>query len=195
MKDEEAVEFLHCLFFVGRAGIIVKQKGAALEDYNINIIRQRYQMVPRTLIFIQKGDDLLMLSKVKSTSFGFGKINGVGGHMEQSEEPFEAARREILEETGLEVRQLDLAAILFIDIHDTPGIEVFVFKGQYSSGEVRDSEEGHLEWMSREAIDQYEKKVKDLPFLIKVIDEHKANTPPAMIKYLYDENGEMRIVY
>jgi 8-oxo-dGTP diphosphatase len=166
-----------------------------LEDYNINIIRQRYQMVPRTLIFIQKEDDLLMLEKVKSTSFGFGKINGVGGHMEQGEEPFEAARREILEETGLEVRQLDLAAILFIDIHDTPGIEVFVFKGQYSSGEVQDSEEGHLEWMSREEIDQCEKKVKDLPFLIKVIDEHEVNAPPAMIKYLYDENGEMRIAY
>jgi 8-oxo-dGTP diphosphatase len=189
------VEKIQCLFLFSTAGIIVKQKGAALEDYNIHIIRNRYQMVPRTLIFIQKGEDLLMLSKDKSTSFGYGKINGVGGHMEQGEEPFEAARREILEETGLKVQQLDLAAILFIDIHDTPGIEVFVFKGQYSFGEIQESEEGHLEWMSRVEIEGHEKKVKDLPFLLKVVDEHEPNTPPAMIKYLYDENGEMRIEY
>ena len=166
-----------------------------MEDYNINIIRKRYQMVPRTLVFIQKGEQLLMLSKNKSTSFGYGKINGVGGHMEQGEEPYESARREVLEETGLTVQQLDLAAILFIDIHDTPGIQVFVFKGQYSSGRIQDSEEGHLEWMSRAEIEEHEKKVKDLPFLIQVVDEHQSNTPPALIKYLYDENGEMRIAY
>ncbi len=95
-----------------------------MQDYNIEVIRKRYQMVPRTLIFIEKGEQLLMLSKTKSTSFGYGKINGVGGHMEQGEEPSESARREILEETGLQVQKLELAAILFIDIHDTPGIQV-----------------------------------------------------------------------
>ena len=186
--------YFHCLFFIIRAGIIVKQKGAALEDYNINIIRKRYQMVPRTLIFIEKGERLLMLSKNKSTSFGYGKINGVGGHMEQGEEPFESARREILEETGLQIQQLDLAAILFIDINDTPGIQVFVFKGAYASGRIQDSEEGHLEWMTRAEIEQHEAKVKDLPFLVQVIDKHQPGTPPAMIKYLYDKSGEMRIV-
>jgi 8-oxo-dGTP diphosphatase len=166
-----------------------------MEDYNIEVIRQRYQMVPRTLIFIGKGEQLLMLSKTKSSSFGYGKINGVGGHLEQGEEPFESARREILEETGLQVQQLELAAILFIDIHDIPGIQVFVFKGTYASGELQDSEEGHLEWMTRAEIEQYESKVKDLPFLINQIDAHMDNTPPAMIKYLYDEKGDMRIEY
>ena len=166
-----------------------------MQDYNIEVIRKRYQMVPRTLIFIEKGEHLLMLSKTKSTSFGYGKINGVGGHMEQGEEPFESARREILEETGLRVDRLDLAAILFIDIHDTPGIQVFVFKGEYAAGEIQDSEEGHLEWMTRAEIEKHEKKVKDLPFLIRTIDDHRPDTPPAMIKYLYDENGEMRIAY
>ncbi len=136
-----------------------------------------------------------MLSKTKSTSFGYGKINGVGGHMEQGEEPSESARREILEETGLQVQKLELAAILFIDIHDTPGIQVFVFKGEYASGALQDSAEGHLEWMTRAEIAQHESKVKDLPYLIQVIDAHTANTPPAMIKYLYDENGAMRIAY
>jgi len=166
-----------------------------MQDYNIEVIRKRYQMVPRTLIFIEKGEQLLMLSKTKSTSFGYGKINGVGGHMEQGEEPFESARREILEETGLQIQKLELAAILFIDIHDIPGIQVFLFKGEYTSGELQDSEEGHLDWMTRAEIEQHESKVKDLPFLIQVIDAHAANTPPAMIKYLYDENGAMRIAY
>ncbi|MDK2980070.1 MAG: 8-oxo-dGTP diphosphatase [Chloroflexota bacterium] len=165
-----------------------------MQDYNIEVIRRHYQMVPRTLIFIEKGERLLMLSKNKSTSFGYGKINGVGGHMEQGEEPFESARREIMEETGLQVDRLDLAAILFIDIHDVPGIQVFVFKGEYASGKELDSEEGHLEWMTRAEIDAYDKKVKDLPFLIEVIDKYQTGKPPAMIKYLYDEDGEVHIV-
>lgn len=166
-----------------------------MSDYNINVIRGRYQMVPRSLVFIRKDDRILMLSKGKPNSFGYGKINGVGGHIEKGEEPFDAARREILEEAGIEVRQLDLAAILFIDIDDVPGIQVFVFGGEYASGEVQDSVEGHLEWMTREEIHAYEKKVKDLPFLIKIVDEHQVNTAPRMIKYLYDKNGELRIDY
>ena len=100
-----------------------------------------------------------------------------------------------MEETGLQVQHLELAAILFIDIHDIPGIQVFVFKGAYASGELQDSNEGHLEWMTRAQIEQHKRKVKDLPFLLQVIDAHTANTPPAMIKYLYDENGDMRIEY
>jgi 8-oxo-dGTP diphosphatase len=166
-----------------------------MQDYNIDIIRKRYQMVPRTLVFIKKEEQILMLSKDKSTSFGYGKINGVGGHIEQGEEPFEAAKREVFEETGLEINDLDLVAILFIDIYDTPGIEVFVFKANYHSGQICDSEEGHLEWMTHAQIEEAENKVKDLPFLIEVVDNHEDNTPPAMIKYLYDKKGEMRIAY
>ena len=165
-----------------------------MKEYNIDVIRKKYQVVPRTLIFIEKEDKLLMLSKTKKDSFGYGKINGVGGHIEQGEEPFESARREIMEEAGIEVKELEMAAVIFIDINATPGILVFVFKAAYAGGELRNSEEGLLQWMTREQIRDNQNMVKDLPFLLDVVDKHKTGTPPLMIKYLYDKNEELRIV-
>lgn len=166
-----------------------------MKEYNIDVIRKKYQLVPRTLIFIEKEDKLLMLSKTKKDSFGYGKINGVGGHIEKGEEPFESARREIMEEAGIEVNDLEMAAVLFIDINDVPGILVFVFKATYAGGELCASEEGLLQWMTREQIRNNQNMVKDLPFLLDVVGKHKPNTPPLMVKYLYDKNEELRIDY
>lgn len=166
-----------------------------MEDYNIDVIRKKYQLVPRTLVFIEKDGRLLMLHKTKKDSYGYGKINGVGGHIEKGEEPFEAAVREIEEEAGIKVKDLDLAAILFIDINDTPGVQVFVFKADYAEGIIKDSIEGNLEWMTRESIRESDRPVKDLPFLLDIIDKHEKNASPIMIKYIYDDQGQLRIDY
>ena len=165
-----------------------------MEEYNISVIRKKYQLVPRTLVFIKNEDKLLVIKKQKKKSFGYGKLNGVGGHIEKGEEPFEAARREIQEEAGITVGNLALAAILFIDINDTPGIQVFVFKADYEGGIIRASEEGQLAWMVREDIVNNDKTVKDLPFLLDIVEKHKDGAPPIMVKYLYDDAGELRIV-
>jgi len=164
-----------------------------MQDYNIDIIRKKYQMVPRTLVFIEKDGKILTLCKQKRDSFGFGKLNGIGGHMEQGEEPFESAKREIMEEANIQVKNLDLAAILFIDIGDCPGVEVFVFKAEYLSGEVRDSEEGHLEWMTRAEILGQPHLVKDLVFLMELVDRHSPNSTTKIVKYSYDKSEELRI--
>lgn len=164
-----------------------------MEDYNIEIIRRKYQLVPRTLIFIEKDEKILTLCKQKRNSFGFGKLNGIGGHIEQGEEPFESAKREIMEEANIQVKNLDLSAILFIDIGDCPGVEVFVFKAEYFSGEARDSEEGHLEWMTRAEIKKRPNTVKDLDFLIELVDRHTPNSTPAIVKYSYDKDEQLRI--
>ena len=159
-----------------------------------NFIKSRYQMVPRTLIFIKKGENFLLIHKKKPESFGFNKMNGVGGHIERGEEPFESAQREIVEETGLVVGDLDLCAILFIDINSTPGIQVFVFKAEYQEGKIEHSDEGELCWMSLFEIRNSDKVVSDVPELIEVCEEHETGAQPQIIKYIYDNSGELRIV-
>jgi len=165
------------------------------KNYGLDEIRTRYQIVPRTLIFIEKGREILTLTKNNRNSFGFGKINGVGGHIERGEDPFEAARREVFEETGLRIDELQLAAILFIDVGKNPGIQVFVFKGYFPGGELRESEEGRLEWIEIGNLLKSEKIVKDLPMLINILQHHHKNKLPAIIKYAYDKNQELRVVY
>jgi len=159
-----------------------------------SVIKNRYQMVPRTLVFIKKGGKYLLIHKKKPKSFGFNKMNGVGGHIERGEEPFESAQREIVEETGLVVGRLDLTAILFIDINSTPGIQVFVFKADYIQGEIEHSDEGELCWMSLDEIRNSGDVVSDIPELIEACEMHKSGAQPQIIKYIYENSDNLRIV-
>ena len=65
----------------------------------------------------------------------------------------------------------------------------------YDSGILKESDEGNLQWMKRESILNNEWIVSDLPLLIEIVDKHKKDVPPLMIKYLYDDQGRLRIVY
>jgi len=165
-----------------------------MEIQNIDVIRSRYKVVPRTLVFIKNKDKYLLINKNKQDSFGFKKLNGVGGHIEKGEEPFESAHREVAEETGVEIENLELAVILFIDISEIPGIEVFVFRADYVRGKISQSEEGTLEWMSYCEIVKSKDVLTDVPELIQICETHKKGCKPAILKYSYTDSGELRIV-
>jgi len=160
----------------------------------INASPNRYQLIPRTLVFIKNNDKYLLIYKNNQSSFGFDKINGVGGHIEKGEEPFESALREIAEETGLNINNLELTALLFIDTNSNPGIVVFLFKAQYSGGEIIPSIEGELKWMSFPEIEENTNVVFDVPELIKICEIHTTGDKPLILKYSYNDSGELRIV-
>lgn len=163
-------------------------------EYNEKSIQSKYMLVPRTLVFIRDEDKYLFIHKKKKDSFGFEKLNGIGGHIEKGEEPYESARREIFEETRLVVENLSLVAIVIIDIGIIPGILMFVFSAKYSKGCPISSEEGDLLWIHKDEIPGMQNIVKDVPFLIDIIEKHCNGQIPKFIKYLYDESEELRIV-
>jgi 8-oxo-dGTP diphosphatase len=164
-----------------------------MDDYTVDIIRTRYALVPRTLVFIRRGEQFLLIHKEKKDSYGYGKLNGVGGHLERGEDPYSSARREVYEETGLKVDNLDLAAIIFIDTNESPGIEVFLFNAEYCFGELRHSEEGELVWMTLNEISASSQILEDVPLLIEICMCHQCGEKPTMIKYTYNNNGKLRI--
>jgi 8-oxo-dGTP diphosphatase len=163
-------------------------------EYNEETIRSKYMLVPRTLVFICDEDKYLFIHKKKEDSFGYEKLNGIGGHIEKGEEPYESAMREIFEETGLVVTGLSLAAIVFIEIGINPGILMFVFSAMYKGGYPMSSEEGDLVWIHKDEIPLNQDIIKDVPFLIDVVENHVNGQQPKFIKYLYDQNKELRIV-
>lgn len=58
-----------------------------------------------TLCYIEKDDQYLMLHRIKKAQDeNAGKFIGVGGHLEPGESPEDCLRREVLEETGLTLR-------------------------------------------------------------------------------------------
>jgi len=159
-------------------------------EYNTSVIQSRYQVVPRTLIFIERDEDILLIHKNKRDSYGFSKLNGLGGHIEKGEEPYEAAKREIFEESGLTVEKINLVAIIFIEIGTNPGILLFVFKAKYPGGTLKKSDEGDLVWMKRASIKDTENLVKDIHFLLELSDSYVEGSMPVFAKYQYDESGE-----
>jgi 8-oxo-dGTP diphosphatase len=125
----------------------------------------RYTIVPRTLVFLTRGDQLLLLKGAPHKRLWADQYNGLGGHVERGETPLTAARREVREEAGLEVKELDLRAIIHVTLPEPPGVMLFVFLGEAPQGEPRASEEGAPIWVKQNALEELP-LVEDLPLLL-----------------------------
>ena len=151
----------------------------------------RYQLIPRTLIFITRGESVLLLKGASHKRIWSGRYNGVGGHVEQGEDALSAARRELVEETGLVPDDLWLAGIVTVDTGGQIGIGLYVMKGVCNTGEPRPSQEGALEWVPFEEI-QGKDLVDDLPVLLPRVLKAEVSDPPFSARYYYD--GDDRLV-
>jgi 8-oxo-dGTP diphosphatase len=78
---------------------------------------------------------------------------GVGGKLENAESPFDCARREIKEETGLTVKKLNYRGIITF-VSDKWGTEyMHLFTATDYDGEIDyDCDEGKLEWVKKELV-------------------------------------------
>ena len=63
-------------------------------------------------IFVRKGDKYLVLRRWKKKKFAAGVVHPIGGKVDQGENPYLAAKREVLEEAGIEVKNMRLEAVI-----------------------------------------------------------------------------------
>lgn len=107
-----------------------------------------------TLCYIEKDGKYLMLHRVKKKNdMNHDKWIGIGGKLEETESPFDGARREILEETGLTVPSLDYRGIITF-VSDEFGTEyMHLFHTTEFEGVIRDDcDEGNLEWIEKKKL-------------------------------------------
>ena len=138
-----------------------------------------------TLCYIEKDDAYLMLHRVsKKNDINHDKWIGVGGHFEKNESPEDCLLREVKEETGLSLTSWRFR-----------GIDTFVSDGDFNeymcvytadgfSGELRECDEGVLEWVKKEDIEKLELWEGDKIFLRLLAQ----NAPFFSLKLVY-ENG------
>jgi len=106
--------------------------------------------VTATLVYVVEEGRVLLIRKKRG--FGAGKINGPGGKVDEGEDVYQAAARELLEETGLHAYRLRHAGVLeFRDLDGGPELVVHVFTAS-ASGAPRGSDEADPFWSDLEEV-------------------------------------------
>jgi 8-oxo-dGTP diphosphatase len=157
------------------------------------ITKDRFTIVPRTLIFVFKDTEVLLIKGAPSKRLWANQYNGVGGHIERGEDIVTSARRELVEETGLQA-ELRLCGTVMIDADQSTGVGVFLFKGHYQSGKLTPSSEGDLEWTALSSLPGLP-LVEDLQALLPRIAAWQPDRALIHASYCYNENDRLQITF
>lgn len=153
----------------------------------------RWLAIPRTLCFVLNGDDVLLMKRSPHKRVFPNQYNGLGGHIERHEDPLTSAKREILEESGLSVRDLRLRSVHTIDAGQATGITLFVFTATSDSRAFKsDTDEGDLEWVPMNALADYD-LVEDLPLILPRLLHLDDDAPPLFVHVSYDEADKIQL--
>ncbi len=158
------------------------------------ILSDRYAIIPRTLIFVVQAGRVLLIKGAQRKRLWAGLFNGVGGHIERGEDVLTAARRELLEETGLNVEALWLCGTVIVDAGAALGVGIFVLRGEKPHGELHPSPEGDLEWVAFDRLDSLP-MVEDLSFLLPRVLASKRGQPPFSARSHYDNDQHLTVQF
>ena len=108
-----------------------------------------------TLCYIEKDDCYLLMHRVKKEKdINKDKWIGIGGHFEPEESPEECVLREVKEETGLTLTSYAFRGIVTF-VTDTGLYEYMcLYTADGFEGEICDCDEGILEWVSKDRLEE-----------------------------------------
>ena len=123
-------------------------------------------MINTTLCYITRGDQVLMLHRVKKEKdLNKDKWIGIGGKFEGEEAPEECLLREAKEETGLTLTSWRCRGVVTFLSDEYPGEFMYLFTADGFEGQLKECDEGDLQWVSRDFLDQLPKWEGDKIFL------------------------------
>lgn len=144
-----------------------------------------------TLCYIEKEEQYLMLHRVKKKQdLNKDKWIGVGGHFEFGESPEECVLREVKEETGLDLISYRLRGIITFVADQKECEYMFLYTADGYEGEIKDCNEGTLEWVSKDRITKLNLWEGDLIFF----DLLKKEIPFFSLKLEYEKNRLVKAV-
>lgn len=141
-------------------------------------------MINTTLCYIRRGNEYLMLHRTKKENdLNRDKWIGIGGKFLEDESPDECLLREALEETGLTITDYRYRGIVTFVNTKYPSELMHLFTADGYEGELRDCDEGVLEWIDRKKLFELTLWEGDKIFLKLLEDEDR---PFFSLKLSYD---------
>ena len=141
-----------------------------------------------SLCYIERDGCWLMLHRVKREhDLNRDKWLGVGGGFLEDESPEDCCIREAFEETGLTLCGPKLRAVVTFVIEGGENEQMFLFTCSDFAGELRECDEGVLEWIPKEDLYGLELWEGDFIFLKRI----ERPSPFFTLKLVYDKNGKL----
>ena len=110
-------------------------------------------MLQTTLCYLEQDGKYLMLHRTaKEKDVNKDKWIGVGGKFEPGEAPEECLCREVLEETGLTLLAYRFRGVLTFLCDNAEPEYIFLYTSDRFSGEIKDCDEGELQWVKKDAV-------------------------------------------
>lgn len=135
------------------------------------------------LCLLEDGDRLLLQNRVKKDWQGYALP---GGHVEPGESFVDAVKREMKEETGLDIIAPRLVGVKQFPIEDGRYV-VLLFKATQWSGRLISSDEGQVEWIKYDDLSNVN-TVDDFTDLLKVMNA------PELTEFQYLVSGNDWVV-
>lgn len=133
---------------------------------NLKSVMENKKQLTLTII---KQDSKILLG-MKKRGFGQGRWNGFGGKIEEGETIEQAAAREVQEEAGLKIKNLNKKGILEFEYKSDPKIlEVHIFDSSDFEGEPLETEEMNPRWFHVDKIpfdDMWPDDIHWMPYLL-----------------------------
>mgnify|MGYP001569027627 CR=1 FL=1 len=123
-----------------------------------------------------KGDKILL--GMKKRGFGMGRWNGFGGKVEEGETIEEAAIREMKEECGVTIGQMEKVGVHEFEFEKNRGeiLKVHVFRVDAFDGEPVETEEMRPQWFTIDAIPYDEMWPDDIHWIPIFLEGKKFHT-------------------
>lgn len=135
-----------------------------------------------TLCYVLQGDRVLMLHRTKKEKdINKDKWIGIGGKFLNRESPDECLLREAYEETGLTITRWQCRGVVTF-LSDVEDEYMYLFTADGFEGDLKECDEGDLQWVSREFLNTLLKWEGDEIFLNLLWE----NAPFFLLKLRYE---------